>query len=253
MIIAVDIGNTNISAAVFDKTDSPVFVKTYPDNLFHSADEFFRAFGLLGENFDGAVLCSVVPSLTREVKTALEKLCGKCVVVDSEFNDGLVLSGYDRKKLGNDRVADMIAAKTLYCAPAVVFDMGTATTVSVIDKNGAFAGGLIMPGVVMSVNALSSGTALLPGIRPFAPTSFLGHDTVSCINNGVLYSQASSIEGIISRAEEIFNESVTAVVTGGAAKLVLPLCSKRVIYDEYLLLKGLYILYNSENAENSNE
>ncbi len=243
MILTVDIGNTNISVAGFEDKDEPVFVKSYPDNLFHTAEEFIQEFSSLSDSFSGAVLCSVVPSLCAVVKSALESLCGKVLLVDSSFNDGLRLAGYDRHKLGNDRVADMTAVKTLYSLPAVIFDMGTATTVSVLDRDGIFIGGMIMPGVGLSINALASGTALLPTVTPRMPNSLLGQDTVSCINNGVIYAQASAVDGIISRVEEKLGEKVTAVVTGGSARFVLPFVGRQVIYDTYLLHKGLKILY----------
>lgn len=247
MIIAVDIGNTNISVAVFSQGSEPDFVKKYPDNRYHSAEEIYNELSLLGKDFSSAVLCSVVPPLTSIVKEALIRLTdGKVFVIDSLFNDGLKISGYDRKKLGNDRVADMTAVKTLYGTPAVIFDMGTATTVSVIDREGVFIGGLILPGLSMSVNALSSGTALLPGLNPSKPNSFLGQDTVSCINNGVIYSQASSLEGIIMRTEELLGEKVIAVATGGAARLVLPFVRRKIIFDEHLLFKGMRILIGGE-------
>ncbi len=247
MIITVDIGNTNICVAGFDGTAEPVFIKNYPDNRFHTADEFYKALKELNVSVSAAVLCSVVPVLTVMAKKALEMLVsGEVIVIDSDFNDGMVISGYDRRKLGNDRIADMTAAKTLYGTPSVVFDMGTATTVSVINKDGVFIGGMIMPGLGLSLNALSSGTALLPGIKPYAPNSLLGQDTVSCINNGVIYSQASAIEGISSRVENELDESVNTVITGGAAKLVVPVLRRRVIYDEHLLLKGLKILYENK-------
>ena len=134
MILTVDIGNTNISVAGFTCSDEPDFVKSYPDNLFHRKEEFVEELGKLSSSFSGAVLCSVVPALTRVVKNALEELCPCVKVVDSNFNDGLRISGYDRHKLGNDRVADMTAVKTLYPLPAVIFDMGTATTASVVDR-----------------------------------------------------------------------------------------------------------------------
>ena len=246
MIIAVDIGNTNISVAVFEDSYEPVLIKSFPDNCFHTADELLFELKKIGDSFSGAVLCSVVPALGVMAREALERLTGKSVVVlDSELRDGLALSGYDRRKLGNDRIADMTAAKTLYGTPCVVFDMGTATTVSVIDRDGVFIGGMIMPGLGLSINALSSGTALLPGINPSQPNSLLGQDTVSCINNGVIYSQASAIEGIVSRVEEKLCESVRTVVTGGAAKFVLPVCRRNVIFDKNLLFKGLKIIYEN--------
>lgn len=243
MILTVDIGNTNISVAGFTCSDEPDFVKSYPDNLFHRKEEFVEELGKLSSSFSGAVLCSVVPALTRVVKNALEELCPCVKVVDSNFNDGLRISGYDRHKLGNDRVADMTAVKTLYPLPAVIFDMGTATTASVVDREGVFVGGMILPGMALSINALSSGTALLPVIKAQPPRSLLGQDTVSCINNGVVFSQAASLEGIISRVEEELGERVTAVVTGGSAGIILPFCRRKVIYDKNLLHKGLKILY----------
>lgn len=244
MILTVDIGNTNISVAGFTCSEEPDFVRSYPDNLFHTEEEFLFEFRKLSPSFSGAVLCSVVPALTRVVKNALESLCPNSVkVIDSDFNDGLRISGYDRHKLGNDRVADMTATKALYPLPAVIFDMGTATTVSVIDRDGVFIGGLILPGMALSINALSSGTALLPVIKAQSPRSLLGQDTVSCINNGVVFSQASSLEGIVSRVEEELGERVSAVVTGGSAGIILPFCRRKVIYDKNLLHKGLKILY----------
>ncbi len=246
MIITVDIGNTNICVAVFSDKNEPELIRNYPDNMFHSSEEFAEEIKKICPSPSSAVLCSVVPALTSAVYKALTDVCGNSVlVIDSNFNDGLIIKGYDRKKLGNDRIADMTAAKELYGVPAVVFDMGTATTVSVIDKDGAFIGGMIMPGLGLSINALSSGTALLPGIKPCRPNSLLGQDTVSCINNGVIFSQASAIEGICMRVEDELGEKVTAVVTGGAAKFVLPVCRRKVIYDEHLLLKGLKILYKN--------
>lgn len=253
MILAVDIGNTNICVAGFQNNDSPVFIKNYPDNRFHNADEFLRVLKEdIREKISGAVLCSVVPVLTSMVREALEKFTDtEVTVIDSSFNDGMAISGYDRRKLGNDRIADMTAVKTVYGAPAVIFDMGTANTVSVLDKNGVFIGGLIMPGLGLSINALSSGTALLPGIKPAQPNTLLGQDTVSCINNGVIYSVACTVEGICARTEEMLGEKVTAVVTGGAARFILPVLRRQVVYDEHLLLKGLKILYEKKLRDES--
>ncbi len=253
MILAVDIGNTNICVAGFGDADVPVFIKNYPDNRFHNSRELLTALrNDINGSFSGAVLCSVVPVLASMVKEALaEFISGEVVVIDGNFNDGMAISGYDRRKLGNDRIADMTAVKTLYGTPAVIFDMGTANTVSVLDKDGVFIGGMIMPGLGLSINALSSGTALLPGIKPTQPNSLLGQDTVSCINNGVIYSGAFAIEGVCSRVEELFHEKVTAVVTGGAAKFILPVLGQKVIYDEHLLLKGLKILYEKKLRDES--
>ncbi len=246
MILAADIGNTNISVALFDAENEPLKIKSYPDNLYHCADEIYAALKNDFPDVSGAVLCSVVPPLTDAVKTALDRLTdGRVKVIDSSFRDGMRIASYDRKKLGNDRIADMTAAKALYGAPCAVFDMGTATTVSVIDRDGAFVGGLIIPGLGLSINALSSGTALLPVVEPFVPEKLLGENTSECINNGVIFAQAAAIDGIGARLDEAFGEEVRTVVTGGAAKFVLPLCKRQIVYDEKLLLKGLKILYEN--------
>ncbi len=246
MILAADIGNTNISVALFSEEMEIVRIKSFPDNLFHSSDELYGAFSKEFPRVSGAVICSVVPPLTEAVKRALSRMTeGEVRVIDSSYPDKMKLSGYDRKKLGNDRIADMTAAKALYGVPCAVFDMGTATTVSVIDGEGVFIGGLIMPGLGLSINALSSGTALLPVVEPHLPSELLGTNTAAGINNGVIYSQASAIEGICRRLDELLGERVKTVVTGGAAKFVLPLCGRETIYDENLLLKGLKILYEN--------
>ncbi len=244
MILAADIGNTNISVALFSDGSEPLRIKSFPDNRFHSSEEIYKALKDEFPPVSGAVLCSVVPPLTEAVKKALERLTdGSVRVIDASYPDGMKLSGYDRNKLGNDRIADMTAAKALYGVPCAVFDMGTATTVSVIDADGVFVGGLIMPGLGLSINALSSGTALLPVVEPVVPGEMLGNNTADCINNGVIFSQASAIEGICARLDEAFSEKVKTVVTGGAAKFILPLCRREAVYDENLLFKGLRILY----------
>lgn len=250
MILAVDIGNTNICVAVFSDDGNIESVRNYPDNLFHTAEEFASELKKLCDASCEAVMCSVVPALTNEVYKALKTVCGEenVSVIDSSFKDSLVIKDYDRQRLGNDRVVDMVAARELYGVPAVVFDMGTCTTVSVLDGEGAFIGGMIMPGLGLSINSLSSGTALLPGIKPYIPTELLGNNTVSCINNGVIFSQASAVEGICQRVEKQLGRSVNVVVTGGAAKFILPVTDKKVIYDEHLLLKGMLIALKNKKA-----
>ena len=122
--------------------------------------------------------------------------------------------------------------------------MGTATTISVINKNKEYLGGMIMPGIRISLNSLVGGTSQLPKISLEPPKKFIGSNTVDAMKSGILYTNACGIDGMIDRIEKELGEKVTAVATGGLSKVIVPLCEKSIILDDELLLKGLRILYN---------
>ena len=244
MILAVDIGNTNISVAGFESDGEISLIESYPDNMFHSAGEFYNKLRSLKLKTEGAVLCSVVPSLGKMAETALMKLTdGKVTVIDSSFPDGMKISGYDRRKLGNDRIADMTAAKVLYGAPAVVIDMGTASTISVIDRNGAYLGGVISAGVRLTLKALSENTAQLPSIDISAPKSVISTNTVDCMRSGLIYGTAAMLDGLLDRITDELGEMPTVVATGGLSKDIITHCKNEIIYNANLLLDGLREIY----------
>jgi type III pantothenate kinase len=151
--------------------------------------------------------------------------------------------------LGADMVAGCVAALEKYPCPAIIFDLGTATTVSVIDSDRVMIGGCIMPGVRISLEALSTRTAQLPHISLEAPAHVIGKNTVDCMVAGSVIGTAAMMDGICDRIEEELGKPCTVVATGGLAKVTSPYCKRKVFLDENLLLDGLYILY--ERNKNS--
>ena len=146
-------------------------------------------------------------------------------------------------QLGADLVADAVAGLASYPVPLVVIDMGTATTISVVNSKKQYVGGMIMPGVGISLDALTARASQLSGISIDAPRHIIGKNTIECMKSGVLYSNAAALDGIIDRIEEELGEKTTVIATGGLAKKIVPHCRKEIILDEELLLKGLMLIY----------
>ena len=251
MILTVDIGNSNVVLGGFHEASEPEFVDRLPSDRSWSPNQWYAALKELLVSYageiEGCALSSVVPELTVHIRSALEQLTSKeALVIDSSFQDGLELVNYDRTKLGNDRVVDMLSALAHYPVPTAIFDLGTATTLSVLDEAGRFIGGMILPGIRVSVNALSAQTSQLPAISLEPPKALLGTDTVSCMRNGAIYGAAAQIDGLTERVETLLGQPVTVVLTGGLSHLILPYCKHPICYDEYLQLKGLRYLYLRE-------
>ena len=245
MLLTVDIGNTTVAVAGL-RGDRAAFVKKLPSD---SALDWAAALKELleGVKAKGAVLSSVVPALTGPVGEGLNAITGKPVlVVDKTTHTGLDLSGYDTANLGMDRVVDCVAALARYTPPVAVFDMGTATTLSVVDKGGLFRGGMILPGLALSLEALSARAAQLPPITLSTPEGLLGTDTVSCMKYGALYGAAGAIEGIVRRLEEELGP-LTVVLTGGNSTLVRPLLSISTAWEPHLTFLGLAEIWKQNN------
>lgn len=194
---------------------------------------------------EGGIISSVVPELKIVMGRAMEELTGKrFLVVGSGIKTGLNIKMDNPSQLGADLVADAVAALSKYQPPLVFFDMGTATTLSVIDRQGSYIGGMIIPGLRLSVDSLSARAAQLPYINLDGPEQLIGTNTISCMQAGAIYSNAAMIDGLLERVEEELGEPVTAVATGGLMAAVLPYCKRKVDYDENLMLEGLRILYH---------
>lgn len=251
MVLAVDIGNTNVVIGCFDENEIR-FTERLSTNKNSTSLEYLvliktvlELHGLEGHSFEGSIISSVVPSVTARVKEAMEKITGKeAFVVGPGVKTGLKIKLDNPLQLGSDRVADAVAATNLYPCPLIIIDMGTATTVSVVDSDKNFIGGMIMPGLMVSMEALATKTSQLPHIGLDAPKKAIGRNTVDCIKSGLIYGNAAAIEGLISDIEQELCEKCTVISTGGLAKIVTPLCKHRIIEDDKLLLKGLKIIYN---------
>ena len=165
------------------------------------------------------------------------------MLVGSGMKTGLNIRMDNPKTVGSDMIVDAVAALKDYPCPIVVIDMGTATTMSVIDQAGNYIGGVILPGLKVSLDSLSSKTAQLPDISLDIPRKVIGKNTIDCMRSGIMYGNAGTIDGILDRMEDELGACPSVVATGGLSRFVVPLCRHNIVYDEALLLKGLRILY----------
>lgn len=251
MLLAVDIGNTNIVFGCADDEDNIVLFERISTNHNATSAEYavliktlLEMNGYSADEISDAVMSSVVPSVTNTVKEAIKKLFHTDVMVAGPgVKTGLNILIDNPAQLGSDQAVDAVAAIRDYPVPLIVIDMGTATTVSVIDKNKCYLGGLIMTGMGVAADALIARTAQLPKINFEAPARIIGTNTIDCLKSGMLYSNACALDGIVGRIEEELGESCTVVATGGLSELVIPLCKRDIILDSSLLIKGLTIIY----------
>lgn len=253
MVLAIDIGNTNIVIGCCDG-ENVLFMERLTTN--HTATELeysisFKTildiYGIDKNKISGSIISSVVPSVTDTVKGAVKKICGlNSMVIGPGIKTGLSIKTDNPAQLGSDLVVDAVAGIHEYGAPLVIFDMGTATTISVINESKEYLGTIIMPGMMISLNAMVSGTSQLPKISLDKPKKLIGTNTVECMKSGILYGTASSMDGMIDRIRDEIGEA-TVVATGGLAGSVVPLCRNKVILDDELLIKGLMIIYNKNS------
>ena len=250
MILALDVGNSNIVFGCVDK-EKTYFVSRLSTDRSCTDDEYAIRFknllelnGITPEKIKGSIISSVVPQLINILVMAVEKAVGVTpLVVGPGVKTGLNIKIDNPAQLGSDLVVDAVAALDAYPVPPVIIDMGTATTISVVDKNKYYLGGMILPGVKISLDALTSRTSLLQGISLEVPKKVIGSNTIDCMKSGLVYGNASVLDGLIDRIEEELGEKVTAVATGGLSKSIVPYCKREIIVDDNLLLKGLYLIY----------
>ena len=250
MILAVDIGNTNVVLGAIEGERILFLERMATDRGATDMEYLVRIRAVLKyrgidpAKLEGAIICSVVPIVTMSVRPAVEQLTGKqAVVVGPGIKTGLRINIDNPGALGADRVADAVAAVHHYPVPLITIDMGTATTVGVVDETKTFIGGMIVPGVMVSLNALAGGTAQLPHISLDPPKHAIGRNTVECMQNGIIYHNAAGVDGMIERIEAQLGKKCTVVITGGLSTVIAPHCKHEMIHDPELLLKGLMILY----------
>lgn len=250
MILAIDIGNTNIVVGCIDEekiyfTERLSTVRTKTE-LEYAVDlkTVLDIYHIKRTDIEGCIISSVVPQITGIAKLAAEKILKKEVMVlGPGVKTGLNIVMDNPGQLGADLVADAVAGLASYPVPLVVIDMGTATTISVVNSKKQYIGGMIMPGVGISLDALTARASQLSGISIDAPRHIIGKNTIECMKSGVFYSNAAALDGIIDRIEEELGEKTTVIATGGLAKKIVPHCRKEIILDEELLLKGLMLIY----------
>lgn len=250
MILALDIGNTNIVLGCIDE-EKTYFIERLSTVKTKTEAEYAIDIKTILEiheidagKLEGSIVSSVVPQLTKVVKKAAAKIVqGEALVVGPGVKTGLNILIDNPAQLGSDRVVNAVAGLAEYPAPMIIFDLGTANTACVIDSKKNYIGGMIFPGIHTSLNALTANASQLQGISLDVPKQVIGRNTVDCMKSGVIYSNAASLDGIIERIEEELGMKTTVIATGGLSKVIVPYCKKEIILDDDLLIKGLLIIY----------
>lgn len=250
MILAIDIGNTSIALGGFEG-DELKFVVRLSTDVTKTEDEYaskilniLSLHGVERKNIEGAIVSSVVPPLNTIMKSAIHLAYGiEPLMVCPGIKTGIGILCDSPSSVGADLICSCVAANTFYSSPALIIDIGTATKMIVTNKNGAFTGVSIIPGVMMGLKALANGTAQLPQVGLEAPATVVGKNTVDCMKSGIIFGHASMIDGMIDRINAEVGEDLPVIVTGGYAKVIAPHCNHEMAVDEYLVLKGLNLIY----------
>ena len=255
MILAVDVGNTDITFGTIEDGVIGTVARIHTERDYTPAEYGMKLkslmdyYGVDPLGFEGAVLASVVPPVTNILRLAINQLTGlDCLIVGPGIRTGMNVRIDDPTTLAADLAVGSVAAIACYGTPAIVLEFGTATSMVVVDDRNSYRGGVIMPGVRLGLQALSSGTSLLPDISLTAPAKVIGTNTADAMRSGAVYATAAMIDGMIDRMEEELGNACTAVATGQNAQEILAHCRRKILYDENLLLKGLWILYRKNRA-----
>lgn len=251
MIFTVDVGNTNIVLAVY-KDDKLMFSSRISTRHSQTDDEYAVLFmGILSlnncspDNFEGAVISTVVPQLKPVLKYALEKLL-RCpvMIVSCEMKMGFRLLTDNPSVTGADLICGAAGVKSKYKAPAIIFDLGTATTIVAIDRDWNYLGGSIIPGVNVSLKTLANSAAQLSHINLNEPCcDVIGRNTAAAMRSGSIIGTACMMDGMIDRYREFLGDDAVVIATGGISGMIVPHCRHKIIYDKDLISDGLYYLY----------
>ena len=250
MLLAIDIGNTNLVIGCFHN-DKILFKARIATDRTRTSDQYgveiknmLEAYGVKRADIDDCIISSVVPPVFNSVRTGVIKIIGKQpMVVGPGLKTGLNIHVDVPSQVGSDRIVIAVAALAEYKAPLLLLDLGTATTIEAVEPDNVYMGGVIIPGVRVSLDALTSRAAQLPGISLDQPKQIIGKNTVDCMRSGMMYGTAAMIDGLVERMEEELGHRCTLIATGGLAQFITPLCKRKIILEKDLLLKGLNIIY----------
>lgn len=256
MLLAIDIGNSNIVIGGIEN-DQIKFEARIATDRIKTSDQYgveikniLNLFEVSPQQVEDCIISSVVPPVFNAVRTGVIKLTGLTpMVVGPGIKTGLNIQMDNPASVGSDLIVAAVAALQEYKAPLMLIDMGTATTITVVDKDNTYIGGAIIPGVRVSAEALSSRAAQLPGIQLDRPKRAIGKNTVECMRSGIMFGAAAMLDGMIERMEAELGKQTTVVATGGIAQFVAPLCKREIRLEKDLLLKGLNIIYKKNKKQ----
>lgn len=246
MNLCIDVGNTTIGVGFFEeeqlfkRLSYTVDTKKTSDEYISVIERTLKDLSLDAKQIDRIIFSSVVPSVNDELISAIKAIFNKePLLIAPGVKTGLPVHVDNPGEVGNDLIAVMVGAKEKYGYPCLITDLGTATKVLLIDKSGAFVSCMIMPGMALSVSALTNRAALLHEISIKAPKSVMAKNTVDAINAGVTYGHADMIDGIITRYENELGYKCKHILTGGSAIYLKDILKNEFVYDETLCLEGL--------------
>ena len=231
MILTIEIGNSTITLGGVEGSEIRFECRINTDRV-KTSDTYcidlktlFEIYGIDMASIEGVIISSVVPQVLNSVRTAIRKLLNtEPLVVGPGLKTGLDIRLENPGQMGADLVAADVAALSEHKPPLIIIDMGTATTMAVLDPNGAHLGGCVCPGVKISLEALTGNTSLLPGIQLDSPKQALGRNTADAMRSGIMFGTASMLDGMIDRFRAETGWDFTIVATGGLAKHIVPLC-----------------------------
>lgn len=257
MLLAIDVGNTQTTLGLFDEDGTLARQWRMATDTTDTSDElherlygYFLMLGLSLESVTGVAIASVVPILTQEWHYMMENVLRHedVLVVDATRDVGIAINLPDPRQVGADRVANALAARTTYGAPVIVVDFGTATNIDVVDAQGTFRGGAIMPGILSSAQSLFARAAKLASVPLVVPPHALGDSTETAVQSGIVIGAAAQAEGLVSRIrEEIGAPDARVVGTGGLAGVVAQATDLFDEIDPDLTVRGIYLIWKHRN------
>lgn len=254
MVLAIDIGNTNITLGGFEGDDL-MFVARLATVSTKTEDEYavllqnvLSIHNAEKSKIEGAIISSVVPPLNAAMNKAVQSIYGvKPMNVGPGIKTGINIHCDTPSSVGADLICGCVATHHIYGSPSLIVDMGTATKMMVVNAKGAFIGVSIIPGVRMGMQALAMGTAQLPQVSLDAPATVVAKNTVDCVKSGIIYGNAALVDGMIDRINAEVGEELPVYATGGLSSIIVPHCRHKITLDEHLVLKGLNILYKKNS------
>ena len=246
MIITASLGNSQIRLGIIDGDDI-VLRENISTRPFRTEIEYalllqdvLKIRGIDPADIDGAVISSVVPQLTHVFREGMKLAAGvPPLVAGPGVKNGLKIGLDDPKSMGVDLAVNAVGALCVYEPPLILIDMGASTTISCLNGDGVFIGGMILPGMLRSLDALVSGAQTLPQINMDPPERLIGTNTVDCMKSGVIYGQAAMLDALTERLREDMKAQARAIACGESARLVLPHCRTRITYDNDLAVRGM--------------
>ncbi len=240
MLLAIDIGNTSISLGLFEgkRVVKMHTIPTKQKRYFSNLRKITRL-----HKIDAAIVCSVVPQASKVLEQGLKKLGKRVYNIGKDIEAPLKNLYRQPKQVGQDRLVNAYAGVSLYGAPLIIVDFGTAVTFDVVSQKKEYLGGMILPGLSISLDVLHQRTALLPKINLARPREFIGRDTKNSMLSGIIYGFASLTDGLVKRIKEEIGKNAQVIGTGGNVSLIARYCKRLDKIDKDLTLKGLSLIY----------